>query len=70
MKYLGVIIGFCLGCGPITFTIVPELLDQFTRPAAMTLAVLSLWSSFAIVGFVTPFLFVSALPIRSVGFMW
>ena len=55
----GIIFGFCVGVGPTIFTIVPELQDQACRPAAMTLGVLALWISFALVGFVTPYLFVS-----------
>ncbi|XP_076801381.1 solute carrier family 2, facilitated glucose transporter member 5-like isoform X1 [Clavelina lepadiformis] len=53
---LGIICGFCIGPS-LVYVIAPELLDQSSRPAIMTLGVLVLWISFAIVTFATPYMF-------------
>ena len=54
-----IIFGCCIGPAPVTFIIAPDLMDQASRPAAMALGTLVGWIALAIVGFVTPYMFVS-----------
>ncbi|CAK8677834.1 unnamed protein product [Clavelina lepadiformis] len=53
---LGIICGVCIGPS-LVYVIAPELLDQSSRPAIMTLGVFVLWIAFAIVTFATPYMF-------------
>nr|XP_002119820.3 solute carrier family 2, facilitated glucose transporter member 5-like [Ciona intestinalis] len=54
---VGMIFGFAIGPGPITYVIIPELLDQSARPTVMMFSSLSLWVCFTIISVVTPYLF-------------
>ena len=61
MILAGFIVGFCFGPGPTTYAILPELFDQPSKPAALSISSSALWFSFAVVGVVVPYMFVSCM---------